>query len=211
MTRDLDGDWQGTGDWDRLQKSAATPQLAPAEAERKPDAPPPSLARRIWRVVYESLHHQDPERVIADIERELGDDDWITTGFGRIDGRWVELGHSIGVRCEPPASQPELPVHEVADRLNAMEELTAERLAEVESERDRQSDALVVASAEVQSLIAICDQLREALKAVEWEYIRDGAITGTPYHCCPNPRCWRSKAEGHAPDCIVGKSLGRMA
>ncbi len=96
---------------------------ATCSREPQPDVPPLSLARRIWRVVYESLHHQDPERVIADIERELGDDDWITTGFSRIEGRWVELGHSIGVRCEPPASPPELPVHEVADQLNAMEEL----------------------------------------------------------------------------------------
>ncbi len=106
---------------------------ATCSREPQPDVPPLSLARRIWRVVYESLHHHDPERVISDIERELGDDDWITTGFGRLEGRWVELGHSIGVQCEPPASQPELPVHEVADRLNALEELVA--AAELAAER----------------------------------------------------------------------------
>lgn len=45
--------------------------------------------------------------------------DWVTTGFSRVDGKWVELGHSLSVTVDPPAIKPEIPIHEVADFLNA--------------------------------------------------------------------------------------------
>ncbi len=52
------------------------------------------------------------------------------------------------------------------------------------------------------------DQLRAALEAVEW-----AALVPHPSGHSTTSGCWKcrqTKAEGHAPDCIVGKALGKV-
>ena len=45
-------------------------------------------------------------------------EDWVTTGWSKICGRWIEMGHSASVSTEPPASPPQLRIHDVAAMLN---------------------------------------------------------------------------------------------
>ena len=48
--------------------------------------------------------------------------DWITAGYGHDpDGQWIELGQAGSVKCTPPPRPPELGLHDVADKLNALE------------------------------------------------------------------------------------------
>lgn len=42
---------------------------------------------------------------------------WITEGWSRVEGKWVEVGAVAGVTMSP-AFPPELTVHQVADKLN---------------------------------------------------------------------------------------------
>lgn len=46
---------------------------------------------------------------------------FMTTGWSRIHGRWVECGHSRGVESTD-VSPPELGIHDVAGKLNELEE-----------------------------------------------------------------------------------------
>ncbi len=47
-------------------------------------------------------------------------DGWVTSGFSRVDGKWVEMGAVAGVTSSA-AMPTELPIHEVADYLNRTE------------------------------------------------------------------------------------------
>ena len=48
--------------------------------------------------------------------------DWVTCGYSHGAGnKWIEVGASASVHSDPPPNPPELGLHEVADKLNALE------------------------------------------------------------------------------------------
>jgi hypothetical protein len=53
--------------------------------------------------------------------------DWVTAGWTRDNGRWVEAGTSRSAKVPPASSTPvQLTIHEVADRLNLYESMLRE-------------------------------------------------------------------------------------
>jgi hypothetical protein len=48
--------------------------------------------------------------------------DWVTQGWGRVNGTWVELGQSATVTAAADAVHPELGIHDVAAKLNELEQ-----------------------------------------------------------------------------------------
>jgi hypothetical protein len=51
-------------------------------------------------------------------------EDWVTSGWSRgPDNKWIELGHSKGIKSYPESVPPKLNIHDIANRLNMMEEL----------------------------------------------------------------------------------------
>ena len=50
-------------------------------------------------------------------------DNWITDGWGLGPDGWVELGHAEGVTVVPPALPPQVTIHDVTTKLNALDEL----------------------------------------------------------------------------------------
>jgi hypothetical protein len=45
-------------------------------------------------------------------------DDWVTSGWSKIGGRWIELGQSASVSTDTPEIPPQLRIHDVAAILN---------------------------------------------------------------------------------------------
>lgn len=52
--------------------------------------------------------------------------DWIPDGWTRVNGKWMEMGHDRQVTSTPPPLPPELRIHEVASRLNFLEDMINE-------------------------------------------------------------------------------------
>jgi hypothetical protein len=48
-------------------------------------------------------------------------DDWITKGWSKINGQWIELGHSASVTASGEGTPAQVGLHDVAGRLNKLE------------------------------------------------------------------------------------------
>jgi len=48
-------------------------------------------------------------------------EDWVTRGYSRHNGKWLEMGGEACIKVTPPPLPPQLGLHDVADKLNELE------------------------------------------------------------------------------------------